>query len=120
MAKSTSIAELHPQPRAAQGENKTRKLARGALERRARAVAAELSALPMRPLLIGAGIGAALLGAAFAVGSKRSSGGSPLSGMNHALTKSALVALAHVVSGQTVRSAASSALLDVAEAMKDS
>jgi len=117
MAKSTSLAELHPQARTA-NENKTRKPAPGALQRRAKAVAAELSTLPMKPLLIGAGIGAALLGAALAVSSKRPAGGSPFTGMNQTLTKTALVALARVVSGQTVRSAATSALLDVADAMK--
>jgi hypothetical protein len=117
MAKSTAIAELHP--RSPHGDNKkTRK--GGALERRAKALAAELSSLPMKPLLIGAGVGAALLGAALAVTSKRTSLGSPFAGMNQTLTKTALVALAHVVSGQTVRSAATSALLDVADAMKKS
>jgi hypothetical protein len=116
MAKSTSIAEL--QPRAAHGENKTRKRAPGNLVRRAQAFAEELSALPMKPLLIGAGIGAALLGSALAVSSKRPSLKSPFTGMNQTLTKTALVALARVVSGQTVRSVATSALLDVADALK--
>jgi len=72
----------------------------------------------MKPLLIGAGIGAALFGAAIAASSKRREGGSPLSGMDRALTKTALVALARVVSGQTVRSVTSSALMDVAESLK--
>ncbi len=118
MAKSTSIAELHPEAPARNGESKPRKRAPGTLARRAKAVAGELSALPMKPLLIGAGIGAALLGSALAVSSKRSSTGSPFTGMNQTLTKTVLVALARIVSGQTVRSVASSALLDVAEAMK--
>jgi hypothetical protein len=126
MAKSTSIAELHPQTRTANGDksrtaNGDKRASRrplGALERRAKAVAADLSTLPMKPLLIGAGIGAALFGAALAVTSKRTSDGSLFTGMNQTLTKSALVALAHVLSGQTVRSAATSALLDVADAMK--
>ncbi len=148
MAKSTSLAALHPQSRAAHAErapaerapaerapaerapaerapaerataqSKPRKRATGTLARRAQAVAKELSALPVKPLLIGAGIGAALLGTALAVSSKRPSLGSPFSALNQTLTKTALVALARVVSGQTVRSVATSALLDVADAMK--
>jgi hypothetical protein len=118
MAKSTSLAELHPQPRTAHGEHKTRKPASVSLERRAKAIAVELSTLPMKPLLIGAGIGAALLGAALAVTPRRASLGSPFTGMSQTLTKTALIALSRVVSGQTVRSVATSALLDVAEAMK--
>lgn len=117
MAKSTSLAELHPRPRAS-GESKARKRVPGALARRAEAVVSELSALPMKPLLIGVGIGAALLGSALAVSSRRTSVGSPFRGMNQTLTKTALVALARVVSGQTVRSVTTSALLDVADAMK--
>ena len=116
MGKSTSIAEL--QPRAAHGKNKTRKRAPGTFALRAEGVAAQLSALPMKPLLIGAGIGAALLGSALAISSKRPSLLSPFTGMNQTLTKTALVALARVVSGQTVRSVATSALLDVAETLK--
>ncbi|MEI9939543.1 MAG: hypothetical protein WDO69_20170 [Pseudomonadota bacterium] len=120
MPKSTSLAELHPEPRAAHGEPKPRKRAASTLTRRAKAIAAELSTLPMKPFLIGAGVGAALLGSALAVSSKRPSLGSPFAGMNQTLTKTALVALARVVSGQTVRSVATSALLDVADAMKKS
>ncbi len=118
MRKSTSLAELHPQPRAAPGESRSRKRARGSLARRAEAVAHELAALPVKPLLIGAGIGAALLGTALAMTSKRPSRGLPFSGLNQTLTKTALVALSRVVSGHTVRSVATSALLDVADAMK--
>jgi hypothetical protein len=117
MAKSTSLAELRPQSHGARGQHKSRTRVAGSLERRAKAVVAELSTLPMKPLLIGAGIGATLFGAALAVSSKRPIG-SPLKGMNQTLTKTALVALARVVSGQTVRSVATSALLDVADAMK--
>jgi hypothetical protein len=84
---------------------------------RLESVGKELSALPMKPLLIGAGIGAALFSAALAA-SKRRGSLSQLSGVDRALTKTALVALARVVSGQTVRSVASSALLDVADALK--
>ena len=118
MAKNTSIAELRPEPQGARGEHKPRARASSTLERRAKAVAAELSTLPMKPLLIGVGIGAGLLGAALAMSSKRPSVGSPFKGMNQTLTKTALVALSRVVSGQTVRSVATSALLDVADAMK--
>ncbi|MEI9949362.1 MAG: hypothetical protein WDO74_10365 [Pseudomonadota bacterium] len=118
MAKNTSLAELRPPTPAAHGEHKPRKRAAGPLVRRAKAVAAEISALPVKPLLIGAGIGAALLGSALAVSSKRPSTGSPFTGMNPTLAKTALVALARVVSGQTVRSVATSALLDVANALK--
>jgi len=118
MAKSTSLAEIHPPSRAANSEGRSRKRAPGTLARRAKAVAQELSSLPVKPLLIGAGIGAALLGSALAVSSKRPSIASPFTGMNQTLTKTALVALARVVSGQTVRSVATSALLDVADAMK--
>jgi hypothetical protein len=118
MAKNTTLAALQAQGHGARGENKPRRRAPGPLERRARAMASELSSLPMKPLLVGAGIGAALFGAALAVSSKRAHSGMPLSGMHQTLTKTALVALARVVSGQTVRSVATSALLDVADAMK--
>ncbi|HEY3256146.1 MAG TPA: hypothetical protein VGJ91_19435 [Polyangiaceae bacterium] len=117
MAKSTSLAELHPQP-SAQREPKARKRTPRTFGRRAEAAFAEVSALPVKPLLIGVGIGAALLGSVLAVSSKRTSLGSPFTGMNQTLTKTALVALARVVSGQTVRSVATSALLDIAEAFK--
>jgi len=118
MAKNTSLAELHPRARTSAAEGKPRKRAPGILARRAEAIAKELSALPMKPLLIGAGIGAALVGSALALNSKRPSENSPFVGMNQTLTKTALVALARVVSGHTVRSVATSALLDVADAMK--
>ena len=124
MAKSTSLAELPPQSRAAHSESKPHKRTPRTpsrladLTRRAEAVAQELGALPVKPLLIGAGLGAALLGTALAVNSKRPSSASPFTGMGQTLTKTVLVAVARVVSGQTLRSAASSALLDVADAMK--
>jgi len=118
MTRRTSLAELQLQSSAADREGKPRKRAPDTLQRRAKAVAAELSTLPMKPLLIGAGIGAALLGSAWAMSSKRSLSGSPLSRVNQTLTRTALVALARVVSGQTARSVATSALLDVADAMK--
>jgi len=116
MAKGTSIAELHT-ARAAHGEGKSRKRIPGALARPAERSNNELSALPVTPLLIGAGVGVALLGAALAVTSKRRTR-APLNAMNPALTRAALVAVARVLSGQTVRSVATSALLDVADAVK--
>jgi hypothetical protein len=75
-------------------------------------------------LLIGVGIGAALVGTAVAVRSKSSRGESlspfhgPNSALAGALTKTALFALARVVSGQTVRNVATRALLEVADAWK--
>jgi hypothetical protein len=121
MAKTTSLAEL--QSRGAHGDARSRRRASGTLARRLEEVKQELSALPMKPVLVGAGIGAALLGAALSLSSKRRSTtlplvGLPLVGLNRTLTKTALVALARVVSGQTVRSATTSALLDVADALK--
>jgi len=91
--------------------------------RRLEEVKKELSALPVKPMLVGAGIGAALLGAALSLSSKRQSTtlplvGLPLVGLNRTLTKTALVALARVVSGQNVRSVTTSALLDVADALE--
>ena len=118
MAKSTSLAELQPHARAGREDVRPRKRAAGTLKDRAKGVANQLSTLPLKPFLIGAGIGAALLGSALAVSSKRSFSGSGLSRMHPTLTKTALIALARVVSGQTVRSVATSALLDVADAMK--
>jgi hypothetical protein len=118
MAKSSSLAELRPESRGTRNEPKPRMRAAGTLQRRANAVAAELAALPLKPLLIGASIGATLLGAGWAMSSRRPSLGSPFKGMDQTLTKTALVALARVVSGQTVRSVATSALLDVADSMK--
>lgn|SRR5690349_6316758 len=120
MAKSSPVAEirsssLHGAGRVAHRESKAPR--RGTLSYRVEAARKEFSALPMKPLLIGAGIGAALLGAALSVTAKRPKA-SPFNGMDRALTKTALVALARVVSGQTVRSVASSALLDVAGALK--
>ena len=118
MAKSTSIAELHAQSPTGHSESKPRKPASTTLARRAKAVAGELSALPVKPLVIGAGIGAALLGSALVVSSRGRAAGAPFTGMNRMLTRTALVAVARVISGQTVRSVAASALLDVASAMK--
>jgi hypothetical protein len=118
MAKNTSIAELQPHSRSAPSEGKPRKRTTGTVQRRAKAVADELSALPLKPLLLGAGIGAALLGSALAVSSKRRAAGSPFTGLDQTLTKTAIVALARVVSGHTLRSVATRALLDVADAMK--
>jgi hypothetical protein len=123
MPKSSSLAEVSTQSTALRGERKpvhreAKPRRRGLMANRVQAVAAELSRLPMKPLLIGAGIGAALLGAAMAASSKRREGALPLSGVDRALTKTALVALARVVSGQTVRSVTSSALLDVADSLK--
>lgn len=126
MAKSSSLAEIHPQSRPLHGEGKAaretkqqRKRVATTLARRVELVGRELSSLPVKPLLIGAGVGAALIGVALSVSSKQKAS-SPFSGMNHALTKTALVALARVVSGQTMRSVATSALLDVADAVKNS
>jgi len=123
MSKSSSLAEIPVRANAPRGERKpshreAKSRASGSFAKRVGSVARELSSLPMKPLLIGAGIGAALCGAALATSSKRSAIASSLSGVDRALTKTALVALARVVSGQTVRSVASSALLDVAEALK--
>jgi hypothetical protein len=122
MSKSSSLAEVSAQSSGLRGERKplhreVKPRRRGTLANRVEAVGRELSALPMKPLLIGAGIGAALV-AALTASSNRRAHGSPLSGMNRALTKTALVALARVVSGQTVRTVASSALLDVSDALK--
>jgi hypothetical protein len=78
----------------------------------------------VKPLLIGVGIGATLMGAAVVLHSRseKSTQLSPFHGPNSALasalTKSALFALARMVSGQTVRSVATRALLEVAEAWK--
>ena len=116
MAKSTSLAELPS--RAPNAQTRSRKRASETLVRRLGEAGKELSTLPMKPLLIGAGIGAALLGAALSLNSKRQSGASLLTGLNPTLTKTALVAIARVVSGQTVRSVTTSALLDVAETLK--
>jgi len=82
----------------------------------------QLSAV--KPLLIGVGIGATLMGAAVVLHSRseKSTQLSPFHGPNSALatalTKSALFALARMVSGQTVRAVATRALLEVAEAWK--
>jgi hypothetical protein len=89
-----------------------------------KAAVAELRAVPVKPLLIGVGIGAALMGTAVAVRSKSDKAGGLLrfhaanSALAGALTKTALFALARVVAGQTVRTVATRALLEVAEAWK--
>jgi hypothetical protein len=75
----------------------------------------------MKPLLVGIGIGAALMGTALALRSKK--GGIALFSGEHAalagsLTKTALLAVAGVVGGQPVRTVATQALLDVANAFK--
>jgi hypothetical protein len=78
----------------------------------------------MKPLLIGVGIGAALVGTAMAMRSKgdREGGISPFHGPNSALagalTKTALFAVARAMSGETLRTVATRALLEVAEAWK--
>ena len=78
----------------------------------------------MKPLLIGVGIGAALVGTAMAVRSRGDREGaiSPFHGKNAALagalTKTALLAVARAMSGEAVRSVATRALLEVAEAWK--
>lgn len=118
MKESTSLADLQRRPGAGDRPSKRSVRAPATLERRAKVVAAELAKLPLKPLLIGAGIGAAVLGTVWAVSSKRTLLASPFSGMNQTLTKTGLIAVARVVSGQTVRSVASSALLEVADAMK--
>lgn len=123
MSKSSSLAEIPTRASAPRVERKplhreAKPRRNGSFTKRVESVARELSSLPMKPLLIGAGIGAALFGAAMATSSKRRAIALPLSGVDRALTKTALVALARVVSGQTVRSVASSALLDVADVLK--
>jgi|GEM_PF-1412467 len=123
MSKSSSLAEISAPSSALRGDRKplhreAKPRERKNLANRVEAVGKELSALPMKPLLIGAGIGAALFGAALAASVNRRTRLSPFSGMDRALTQTALVALARVVSGQTVRTVASSALLDVADALK--
>jgi len=78
----------------------------------------------MKPLLIGVGIGAALVGTAMAVRSRgaRDGGVSPFHGPNAALagalTKTALLAVARAMSGEAIRTVATRALLEVAEAWK--
>ncbi len=78
----------------------------------------------MKPLLIGVGIGAALVGATMAVRSRSDREGavSPFHGPNAALagalTKTALLAVARAMSGEAIRTVATRALLEVAEAWK--
>lgn len=111
MTKSNALIEARP-----------RKAARQSLPYRARAALDKHGDLPVKPLLVGVGIGAALLGTALAARSKRNPLAGVLAGANpalsSALTRTALVAIARVVGGQTVRSVASSALLEVANALK--
>ncbi|HEY4107147.1 MAG TPA: hypothetical protein VGM44_24780 [Polyangiaceae bacterium] len=84
--------------------------------------ALDQNATALKPLLLGVGIGAALVGTAMLLRPKHEKGGLPFHGPNAelagALTKSALLAVARVVSGDSVRSAATRALLDIAEAWK--
>jgi len=122
MAKSSPLAEIHSSTHTLRGEGKAvhreaKPRKRGSLSYRVEAARKELATLPAKQLLIGAGIGVALLGAALSVTARRAKS-APFAGMERALTKTALVALARVVSGQTVRSVASSALIDVADALK--
>ena len=85
-------------------------------------ISGEHAGASFKPLLIGVGIGAALVGTAVVLRSKSEKGVSPFHGPNAALagalTKAALLAVARVVSGDTVRSVATRALLEVAEAWK--
>jgi hypothetical protein len=137
MAKSASSVDISPDPGAAPPIAKLRKTR----ERKApptkpvaaldagsaalsRAVTATANSPAVKPLLIGVGIGAALVGTAVVMRSKsgRSASISPFHGPNSALagalTKTALFALARVVSGQTMRAVATRALLEVADAWK--
>lgn len=129
MAKTASAAPLSSDSSSPTQASKARK------PRPLRAPAAPLPSAPssandssqlstVKPLLIGVGIGATLMGAAVVLHSRseKSTQLSPFHGPNSALasalTKSALFALARMVSGQTVRSVATRALLEVAEAWK--
>lgn len=91
------------------------------LAHRAQAVLVDVGSPALKPLLIGMGVGAALVGTAFAVRSKHSPLGRSFTAnpeLGSALTRTALIALARMVSGQTARSVASSALLEVARVLK--
>ena len=128
MAKTATANDLSSDPGSPTQASKARK------PRPLRAPAAALPPAPsstndsqlsaVKPLLIGVGIGATLMGAAVVLRSRseKSAHLSPFHGPNSALasalTKSALFALARMVSGQTVRSVATRALLEVAEAWK--
>jgi hypothetical protein len=76
----------------------------------------------LKPLLLGVGIGAALAGVALLLRPKHEKGGLTLGGPNAELagklTKSALLAFARVVSGDSLRSAATRALVEAAETWK--
>lgn len=134
MAKTASPLDVAPSSEAAPEPRPIRKrrAPRSALARPLKvapanatepANALDLSA-SMKPLLIGVGIGAALVGTAMAVRSRGDRDGviSPFHGKNAALagalTKTALLAVARAVSGEAVRSVATRALLEVAEAWK--
>ena len=111
MPKSTALSDVR----------KPNKKPTASLTQRAQAVLAEAGNPALKPLLIGIGVGAALVGTAFAVRSKRGAMALPFAAnpeLGAALTRTALTALARVVSGQTARSAASSALLEAANALK--
>jgi len=89
----------------------------------ARDATSALDLSPVKPLLIGVGIGAALVGTAMALRSRADREGlSPFHGPNSALagalTKTALLAVARAMSGETIRTVATRALLEVAEAWK--
>ena len=110
MTKNTSLLNVRPRKHAA------------SFGSRASAVLAQSATWPVKPLLIGMGIGAALFGTAMAARGRRGPLHLPFSApspeVTSALTRSALVALARVVGGQNVRSVATSVLLEVADALK--
>ena len=137
MAKSASPVDISPDSGAARHIAKLRKTRErkapptkpvaaqnGGSAALARALTATANSSSVKPLLIGVGIGAALVGTAVVMRSKsdRIASISPFHGPNSALagalTKTALFALARVVSGQTVRAVATRALLEVADAWK--
>jgi hypothetical protein len=123
-ATATHVAKLaKPRERRA-SRTKPLTAASGGLTSLARAATAKPDASSVKPLLIGVGIGAALVGTAVVMHSKsdRTVSISPFHGKNSALagalTKTALFAIARMVSGQTVRNVATRALLEVADAWK--
>jgi|SRR5450432_2987429 hypothetical protein len=137
MAKSASTIDISPDSGTARHVAKLRKTRErkgqpmkpaaapgGGSAALARSLTATASSPSVKPLLIGVGIGAALVGTAVVMRSKsgRTERISPFHGRNSALagalTKTALFALARVVSGQTVRAVATRALLEVADAWK--
>jgi len=124
-ATATALSSDSGSPTHAGKARKPRPLrAQGAALPRAQSGVSESQLSGVKPLLIGVGIGATLMGAAVVLHSRseKSTQLSPFHGPNSALatalTKSALFALARMVSGQTVRAVATRALLEVAEAWK--